>query len=192
MTTVDDIDNATLVFDPNTLSRDGTVAVNGYAFNWAGSLIAYNIARCACTLEQHRPCCLLGGCAKQAGCSNEARGKSVVTTGSQPGGCREAGPLQRVLSCKAQAATLRCVRGAVRARTGRPSSSCASTRRAGWSSCRTRWSMSSSPRRAGRPMTRCTATRPQASTLEAVPVPCCGSCCSRCRGLVVIKPHMWA
>ena len=45
MATLDDFDNATLVFDPNALSKDGTVAVNGYAFNWGGDLIAYNIAR---------------------------------------------------------------------------------------------------------------------------------------------------
>jgi hypothetical protein len=49
MATVDDIDNATLVFDPNTLSKDGTVAVNNYAFSWNGDLIAYNVARCDTT-----------------------------------------------------------------------------------------------------------------------------------------------
>ena len=51
MPSLDDFDNATLVFDPNALSKDGTVAVNGYAFNWGGDLIAYNIARraaCGC------------------------------------------------------------------------------------------------------------------------------------------------
>ncbi len=46
MATIDDLDNATLVFDPNTLSKDGTVAVNNYAFSWNGDLIAYNVARC--------------------------------------------------------------------------------------------------------------------------------------------------
>lgn len=45
MASLDDFDNAMLVFDPNALSKDGTVAVNGYAFNWGGDLIAYNIAR---------------------------------------------------------------------------------------------------------------------------------------------------
>ena len=50
MATLDDLDNATLVFDPNALSNDGTVAVNGYAFSWGGDLIAYNVARHAVTL----------------------------------------------------------------------------------------------------------------------------------------------
>ncbi|KAK9846656.1 hypothetical protein WJX81_008596 [Elliptochloris bilobata] len=44
MATSDGYDNATLVIDPNALSKDGTVAVNGYAFNWGGGLIAYNVA----------------------------------------------------------------------------------------------------------------------------------------------------
>ena len=58
MATVDDIENAILVFDPNTLSKDGTVAVDGYSFNWNGDLIAYNVARCdtcpfLCGLSPH-------------------------------------------------------------------------------------------------------------------------------------------
>lgn len=52
MATLDDFDNATLVFDPNALSKDGTVAVNGYAFNWGGDLIAYNIARHAACAQR--------------------------------------------------------------------------------------------------------------------------------------------
>ena len=36
---------ATILLDPNTLSTDGTVALNDYSFSWDGSLMVYNLAR---------------------------------------------------------------------------------------------------------------------------------------------------
>lgn len=36
---------ASILLDPNTLSSDGTVALNDYTFSWDGSLLAYNLAR---------------------------------------------------------------------------------------------------------------------------------------------------
>ena len=36
---------ASVLLDPNTLSTDGTVALNDYTFSDDGSLLAYNLAR---------------------------------------------------------------------------------------------------------------------------------------------------
>jgi prolyl oligopeptidase len=38
-------DPASILLDPNSLSQDGTVALNDMAFSWDGSLVAYNLAR---------------------------------------------------------------------------------------------------------------------------------------------------
>jgi hypothetical protein len=49
---------ASVLLDPNSLSTDGTVALNDYTFSWDGSLLAYNLARRAA----HIPSALLPGC----------------------------------------------------------------------------------------------------------------------------------
>ena len=36
---------ASVLLDPNTLSADGTVALNDYSFSWDGSLLAYSLSR---------------------------------------------------------------------------------------------------------------------------------------------------